>query len=200
MWHIGCGNEQGNFVTGCTNGTTPPPPPPPPVRFINAAGACLVPSGPYPCWTGGYGNGSVCPVVAGSCSDNSSLWGLDGGILTSHEYYPAAINVDCNKCTPGRVAKLYSLGGSSLAYNATSKQIAFTSSGCSTMCLTAGAGGAQPPCGGGEEPWMADQVSARAAPQLNERILCLYPALCCAHRSTRTSATRARRRGGAWSP
>ena len=159
VWHIGCGNEQGTFVTGCTNGTTPPPPPPPPVRFVNADGACLVPSGPYPCWTGGYGNGSVCPVVAGSCAGNESLWGLQGGTLSSAMYYPAAVNVDCNTCVPGRVAKLYSLGGSSIEYNATSQQLEFTAGGCTTMCLTAGASGAQPPCGGGAEPWLPTQVS-----------------------------------------
>ena len=99
----------------------------------------------------------LCPphaIVAGSCAGNESLWGLQGGTLSSAMYYPAAVNVDCNECTPGRVAKLYSLGGSSIAYNATSQQLEFTAGGCTTMCLTAGASGAQPPCGGGAEPWL----------------------------------------------
>lgn len=158
VWHIGCGNEQGNFVQGCTNGTTPPPPPPPPVRFVNDAGACLVPSGPFPCWSGGYLNGSICPVIAGSCSDNSSLWAYKDGTLSSSEYYPAAVNVDCNECEPGRVAKLYSLGGSSIVYNEKAQQLVFTGGGCGVMCLTTGSTGAQPPCGGGSEPWLDTQV------------------------------------------
>lgn len=139
---------------------TPPPPPPPPVRLVNGKGLCLVPSGPFPCWNASAGF-SVCPLVAGSCGANDSLWHVDAtsATITSALYAPAPINVDCDSCHEGSVAKLISSGAFGLVMNVTAGQIRLTACASTPMCLTTGmSSGATPPCSGGGEPWFPTQI------------------------------------------
>lgn len=140
---------------------TPPPPPPPPVRLVNGHGNCLVPSGPFPCWNASAGF-SVCPLVVGACTGDDSLWTVDAaaGTITSALYAPAPIDVDCDSCSEGSVAKLISSGAAVLIFDAQAAQIKIPACASSTpKCLTTGvAAGATPPCGGGGEPWSPTQV------------------------------------------
>lgn len=166
VWHIGNGLQQGGYDYQCTNGTTPPPPPPPPVKFINPNGQCLTTSGPYPCYEQSQG-WELCPLIASTSNCNnasySPLWSYEDSSakLLSNFSTGAAVNIDCNSCDTGTVAKLFSDGASGLKYNKTSKQFIVT--GCGTnpnsMCLSTGlVGGANKPCGGGGEPYLDTQI------------------------------------------
>ena len=155
VWHIGNAQQQGSFVKGCANGTTPPPPPPPPVKF-SASGGCLASSGAYPCWVGGGGPYKVCPLVLGDCSDASAGWGVEGTNFVSALYPSAMVNIDCNSNKTGTVAKLFGSGGSPLVFNKSTGQIRFTD--FPDTCLSNGATGAVAPCGGGGEPWLPAQI------------------------------------------
>lgn len=157
VWHIGNGGGGGGYDSSCTNGTTPPPPPPPPVKLTQAGGSvCLISNGTWPCFTE-MGKWHVCSLTVGSCDDPTALWSLESNGFVSHAVPSAAINIDCDQCTTGRVAKLFDAGASGLTFNSSTGQIQFND--CPGMCLTNGAAtGAQPPCGGGGEPWGAAQI------------------------------------------
>ena len=136
---------------------TPPPPPPPPVYLVNNQNECMTTTEPFPCYNaGGF---SICPLIVNSTCDNttklSNQWILNNGIITDINNYP--INIDCDSCKSGSIAKLITSGGSGLIYNSTTNQIFVTSCTNPPMCLTTGDTGANPPCGG-SEPWSSTQI------------------------------------------
>jgi hypothetical protein len=140
---------------------TRPPPPPPPAQLVNAEGLCLATAGAWPCWTAPAGF-STCPLTAGPCA-SAPLWQLlsDGSLVTSAASgEPLPVNLDCDQCSAGTVAKLISSGASPLALLAGPQQLQSRACGSSSpMCLTTGsAAGARKPCGGGSEPWGASQL------------------------------------------
>lgn len=49
---------------------------------------------------------SPCPLVLGSCADNASHWAERGTQLTHGATSPNAVDIDCNRQTPGAVVKL----------------------------------------------------------------------------------------------
>lgn len=104
----------------------------------------------------------MCPLVAGNCSGDDALWVIDAalGTLTSYLYGPAPLDIDCDSCNEGSVAKLISSGPFNVRLNAASGQLFLPSCASSTpKCLTTGVlAGATPPCGGGGEPWFPTQV------------------------------------------
>jgi hypothetical protein len=136
-----------------------------PVRLMNPSGACLgIPSNAsYPCWTGGDGPFSLCPLVATTdCSAATSTWSVPAagnvGFWSTAGSPAQVINVDCDACAIGTHAKLISgvHYGSSLEWDDVLGQIRV--SGCPGMCLTNGsAAGALPSCAG-NEPWFTTQV------------------------------------------
>jgi hypothetical protein len=158
VWHIGGGGGGGGFDSSCTNGTTPPAPPPPPVKLTNG-GRCLTANGTWPCWAGGPNKTPwhACPLTAGDCADPTAEWSLESSGFVSHAVPSAGINIDCNACKAGTVAKMFDAGASGLAFNGTTGQIEVT--GCPGWCLTNGVSpGANAPCGGGTEPWGPTQI------------------------------------------
>lgn len=157
VWHIGCGTGGAGYNYNCTNGTTPLPPPPPPAKLVNQ-GQCLISNGTFPCWNGGGGDFRVCPLVLGDCDDPSAAWQVGSDGTWSSNVYSGSINVDCNACVSGTVAKLFgSSAGTRLHFNASTGQIEDV--GCPGMCLSTGTSGhARPPCGGGSEPWLPTQI------------------------------------------
>lgn len=160
VWHIGGGSGGGGFNPNCTNGTTPPLPPPPPSRYtqqvsypvydtdtnevlgFRSTTQCLIANGSYPCWRQPPSNWSVCALTVGSCEDPTAWWSVENGGLVSFNYSGAAINIDCDQCGEGRVAKMFSAGTSGLHFNASSGQIQVTSCPANAtfpgMCLTNG--------------------------------------------------------------
>ena len=146
---------------------TPPPPPPPPTRLIvTSTGACLATSGAFPCWTASDQSYSLCPLIlALDCATAvGTLWRVDAdaALITSASEGSdgAPINIDCDACAAGAVAKLISSGPSPLVFDEAHAQIRVSS--CKVaggMCLTTGCTGASKPCGNSAtEPWVATQV------------------------------------------
>jgi hypothetical protein len=140
--------------------------PPPLAHIVNAGGSCLgIPQGEsFPCWTGGVGPFSLCPLVVSPCSDSTAAVVFEvppgqGGLIAESVAGNPVINVDCDTCTQGTHAKLL-IGdnyASGLAFvGANGGQIQVVS--CPGMCLTNGtAGGAKPSCAG-SEPWTDSMV------------------------------------------
>ena len=139
-----------------------PAPPPPPRRLVNAAGGCLATNGTAPCWVNPTGYW-LCATLASAaaCAEPSALWTPAGAGIASAAPgtgLGAPLNVDCADCTSGRVLKLISSGASALTL--VGGQLVVGGCDAPRMCVTTGApgaGGARPPCGGGAEPWDADQ-------------------------------------------
>ena len=168
IFHIGCGDGTPVRMKNCSGGVSPLPPPPPPTRFINGAG-CLAPlGGVFPAWASPFGGLSPLALATGApCAGNASLWGVGaGGRLESAAWPGASLNVDCDSCAAGAVAKLLGDGGAAGAHAGATGGVNFTSAGggllqlvgCEGMCLSAGGAGAARPCGSREEPWAATQL------------------------------------------
>lgn len=84
----------------CSSDLTPPDPPPSAtVSFRNPAGACLGlhPNFSWPCYKGGEGPFSVCPLVAAPCASPGAVaWVEAGGTLAAPGVaQDAVVNVDC---------------------------------------------------------------------------------------------------------
>ena len=163
IWHIGDGGSSGSFNANCTNGTTPPPPPPPPVRFQisgGGGGGCLVANGTWPCWTSPdpHQAWSACPLIVGDCASPTALWSVEGESFVSNLGPTLSVNVDCDHCSTGAGAKLFSAGASGLVYNASASRIQVAGCSSTNGCLSNGAPGAVAPCGGGTEPWSLNQI------------------------------------------
>jgi len=122
-----------------------PGPPPVRVRLHHISGKCLSTnsSSAFPC-VGGWTNS--CPVFLDDCSLQSSVWGEDPvsgqianlGIIPKGSGY---VNIDCDQCSAGRVAKLMSSAGSNgglfPAFDAASGTLQMRG-GCAGMCLNDG--------------------------------------------------------------
>ena len=84
----------------CSSDLTPPDPPPSAtVSFRNPAGACLGlhPNASWPCYKGGEGPFSVCPLVAAPCASPGAVaWVEAGGTFAAPGVaQDAVVNVDC---------------------------------------------------------------------------------------------------------
>jgi len=118
-----------------------------PVRLLyEPTGACLVSNvTSFPCWD------ISCPVWMGDCRDEGSLWTFEGGALS---LFPAAVgptvvNVDCNACEEGTLAKVLQGSGSPALFNLTDNgQLVYTNCAGAALCLNTGGGAARPACGG----------------------------------------------------
>ena len=167
VFHIGCGDNATRRYGPCQGGVTPLPPPPPASHFVNGGG-CLAPAGgAFPAWTS-PGNVSLSPLALARgavCANASSAgWLVD---RVDNRWYSAAwpqaqAFVDCASCAAGAVVALVQNGGrggaraTGFVYNETLGVIQVA--GCAGMCLSNGGAGARAPCGGGAEPWSAQQI------------------------------------------
>lgn len=86
----------------CSGDLTPPGPPPSSgaVNFVNAAGSCMgiAPNYTWPCYKGGVGPFSVCPLVGAPCASPGGVAWMEGagGALRAPAVAPdAVLNVDC---------------------------------------------------------------------------------------------------------
>ena len=136
----------------------PPPTPPPVPVHPRQGGRCLIGnSSTYPC-AGGWAES--CPIALGDCSDATATWAwapAAGAGATLTNLAPAylgnsVINIDCNNCAPGTLAKVTTRLGyaDALVYDAQAGVMRVPQ--CPGMCLS-GAPGAPPqtpPCKGGE--------------------------------------------------
>jgi len=140
--------------------------PPPAVQYVNAASACLsTPDGEaFPCWTGGVGPFSLCPLVAASsCAGPASVWASRPHSLGSHRQptHPGLVPTLTSTVTSALSAHMQSSSlafatASALTWDAEASQIRVDS--CPGMCLTNGiAPGALPSCAG-NEPWSPTMV------------------------------------------
>jgi hypothetical protein len=166
VWHIGCGDNSTTRMGNCSGGVSPQPPPPPPVRLHNG-GACMEPlNGSFPAWKSPFGG--LSPLVLGSCSSAASQWRLAGDSLVTSAEWDADLNIDCDACSEGAVAKLLgrSGGGTDNVVGKATGGLAFSPDnggqlqvvGCTSMCLSNGGAGAQKPCGVAGEPWTPTQL------------------------------------------
>lgn len=165
IWHIGCGDNTTHRMGNCSGGVSPQPPPPPPVRLHNGCG-CMAPlNGTFPAWQSPFGG--LSPLVLGPCSGAASQWRLTGDALVSSAEWPADLNIDCDACAVGAVAKLLGARGSKGgAVGKATGGLVFSPAnggqlqvvGCAGMCLSNGGAGAQKPCGESAEPWTPSQL------------------------------------------
>jgi len=143
-----------------------PPNSPPPVQFKNTGGTCagMAQGASFPCWKGGEGPFSLCPLVATACDTPASA--LTPGAFGPNTYGAlalapdATLNVDCNSCTLGTHVKIIKNGrcdcSSTLSYNASLGTLEVVA--CPGMCLSNGLlPGANASCAG-TEPWTPTQV------------------------------------------
>lgn len=155
---------------GLSTSGTPPPPPQPPVvvRFRFGAGetSCLSTneSAAFPC-PGGWANS--CPVFLADCALPQSRWIEDpatgfllnaaAGAGTGAVY---SINIDCDQCSAGRVAKALQGSGSdgTVQPHFVGGQLVIAS--CPAFCLDGGQGAAVPTCEPGEATSAAQVVVA----------------------------------------
>ena len=139
-------------TSGC--GPTLPPPPPPPVHLVNN-GKCLISNSTFPC--SGSGGRASCPVFMGDCKSPMASWVIrnDDTIFSTH-FAGMALNVDCNACRTHTLVKLLASSPSSITFNKTSRQLEFAS--CPSLCLNAGQGDPEPPCGPAGEEYLATQI------------------------------------------
>ena len=163
IWHIGCGDNTTHRVGNCSGGVTPPIPPPPPVRLRNG-GACVAPlNGTFPAWQSPFGG--LSPLALGPCAGAAAEWSLAGDSrVTSAAWPAAALNIDCDACTAGAVAKM--LADTGAAARGATGGLVFSPAGggslqivgCAGMCLSNGGAGARRPCGSAAEPWAPTQL------------------------------------------
>eukprot|EP01043_Picozoa_sp_COSAG02_P029866 COSAG02_NODE_1878_length_10554_cov_95.091918_6_plen_228_part_00 len=163
--------EKGTKGCGCSDVPNPPgscplPPPPAPgpphphppspaplppattlVQFRWASsGQCLTIE-PTSCKAG---HSTPCPLVLGSCADNSSHWAERGVHLTHGATSPNAINIDCNRQQAGVVAKLLGSSPSSVVWSDSSggdSAVGKLQAGGKQFCLNNGEGSPVAPCG-----------------------------------------------------
>lgn len=181
VWHIGCGDNSTKLMANCSGGVSPLPPPPPAVRFSNN-GACMAPAGGvFPAWTSPFGGLSPLALVRGDvCATKASEWRVAAdGHVSSAAWPEALINIDCDVCAEGAVAKLLGSAATLLGSAATllgsaagaadpksTGGLNYTAEGggllqvlgCPGMCLSSGGGGASKPCGSKAEPWEPTQL------------------------------------------
>ena len=139
-----------------TSGTPPPPPQPPVVVRLHKGALCLSTneSSAFPC-PGGWANS--CPVFVDDCALPQSRWLEDpatGFLLNAAagagQGVAYSVNVDCDSCSAGRVAK--ALQGSGSDGNVQPRFVAgrLEIAGCPDFCLDGGQGPAAPTCEPGE--------------------------------------------------
>ena len=139
----------------------PPPAPPGPQRLVRlryqASGLCLSTnaSSQFPC-PGGWSNS--CPLFLGDCAAAQSTWieDADSGFLAnSVTANRGTINIDCDNCSAGRVAKIMvddggSRDGSIFPHFVAGGGGVLAISACDGSCLSGGQGTATPTCEAGE--------------------------------------------------
>ena len=140
----------------------PQQPPPPPIAHPKQGGQCLVvnASTGFPC-AGGWSDS--CPVILGSCSDPTSNWawaGIAGDERTlsntSPGYAGSVLNIDCDSCTAGTLAKVSSNRGYASAVVFSGGQL--QAQACPGMCLSGLSSAPRTrPCKAGE-PFSGAQV------------------------------------------
>jgi len=136
--------------TGC--GPTIPPSPVN-VRYQWKDGRCLITNGTgFPC-PGGHADS--CPLTLGSCDDPTAVWvESPAGTLTNADpALSACINLDCDECAVGTVAKALSCAsspGNQFSFNNNTGTLSFQLCGAGAMCLNDGSGVPVPPCEAGE--------------------------------------------------
>ena len=129
------------------------------VSFVNAQGQCMgiAANATFPCYTGGEGPFSLCPLVAADCAGAGAAWtpGLAGpmSLTALGVAQDAVVNVDCDQCAAGTHAKLIKNSGcncaSALEYDAALGALRVAA--CPGMCLSNGiAAGAHASCAGVE--------------------------------------------------
>jgi len=162
IWHIGCGDNTTHRMGNCSGGVSPPPPPPPSVS-LRVGDACMVPlNSTFPQWESPFGGMS--PLSLGPCMGAAAQWRLTGDTRVTSAAWLASLNIDCDSCTAGSVAKLMAqrTDGAGKATGG----LAFSSvgggqlqvAGCAGMCLSNGGAGARKPCGSAAEPWTSTQL------------------------------------------
>lgn len=162
VWHIGCGDNTTHRMGNCSGGVSPPLPPPPAVR-LRVGGACMMPlNGTFPAWQSPFGG--LSPLALGPCASAAAEWRLTGDARVTSVAWPADLNIDCDACTAGSVAKLMGQRADS-AGKATGGLVFSPASGgqlqiagCGGMCLSNGGAGARKPCGEAAEPWAPTQL------------------------------------------
>lgn len=131
-----------------------PGPRPARVRYhYQSSGLCLSTNATaaYPC-PGGWGNS--CPAFLADCTQPQSVWletptALVNEALQSLVGGDVGINIDCDRCEGGRVAKVTPVAGDNgVAPNFADGQ--FLVQGCAGLCLDGGQGPAVPTCEPGE--------------------------------------------------
>jgi hypothetical protein len=149
------------FCRANQTGCGPTVPPPPVMVQYALGGSCLTTNSTFPC-AGGWAN--TCPIFLGSCEDPHSIWEeQSGGTIASVAFPGNCINLDCNDCTAGTVAKIGSCATmpSLVAYTSGSGpgllQYTCPAAGSTGMCLNNGATTPTPPCKAGEF-YRADQT------------------------------------------
>lgn len=143
--------------TGC--GPTIPPSPVA-VRY-QWGSQCLVTNSSFPCPTG---RAQSCPLFLGSCSDPTAVWlqPANGPLINGDSSISACVNLDCDNCAPGTVAKALECSaspGNTFTFSASAGTLAFDQ--CSGMCLDNGDGAPVPPCYAGEA-YLQSQVKLAA--------------------------------------
>jgi hypothetical protein len=150
----------------CTSDLAPVAPSDGAVLFKNSAGACMgmAANATFPCYVGGPGPFSLCPLEATSCDSPGARWTLGAfgpGTLGALALAPdATVNIDCNNCGEGTHAKVIKNGdcncASPVTFNAA--QGTLQAGACGGMCLSDGTTtGALPSCAG-SEPWSPTMV------------------------------------------
>jgi len=134
---------------------SPPPPPPPPRRIVNG-GLCLGYNvSDFPC--SGTGPAAGCPVIMQDCASNGTLWTVTPNAkspISTSGNDGLALDVDCNNAVPNTIVKVLASGPSPLTFNTSAGIIEFEGG----MCLNAGQGQANKPCGPHGEVYVADQI------------------------------------------
>jgi hypothetical protein len=146
-------------VTVSAFSPTPCLPPPTPHSRVHYryGGMCLVTNASFPCQSGAKNS---CPVFLDDCTLPESLWDDGNGVSLTNLgvlSQPNVVNVDCDSCAVGSLAKLITGSGSaaSLTFSAALGQLTYACGGV-TLCLNGGQGDATKPCGG--ESFLNSQI------------------------------------------
>ena len=137
----------------------PPPTPHSRVHF-RYGGLCLVTNTTFPC---GSGAKNSCPIFLGDCTLPEASWDDGDGVSLTNlgvVSQPNVVNVDCDSCAVGSLAKLITGSGSAASLTFSAAAGGQLSYACNNLpeglCLNGGQGTAIPPCGG--ESFLAVQI------------------------------------------